>query len=426
MCPENEKRMIISLDTQVMNKIKWIDAENNMACIEAGAMGKAIQDELNLKGWTLGHEPDSYEFSTMGGWVATRASGMKKNKYGNIEDFLIRVKCVTSIGVLDIKVNTERKSTGPDLQAIILGSEGTLGVVTECVVRISKAPEANAYGSVLFPDFQSGFKACREIANTMSVYPASVRLMDNIMFAFGQALKMKESMAKQIINYAKGVYVTKIVGFNPDKMCAMTLFFEGSKEEVQQQEKTVYRIAAKHNGLNAGGEGGENGYMLTYVIAYLRDYGMAYNFVAESFETTCPWKNVLALCTGVRKRVIDEARKRGIKRTIWVTYRLTQTYKTCACLYFYFGFNASGVKNPIKVFSEVEEAARYEILEHNGTLSHHHGVGKLRKVFMKDCITPVAFKMLQKIKNQFDPKNVFGNGNMGLTPSVITVCDGIE
>ena len=135
-CPEEEKRSIISVAMKNMSRVKYVDKENMMACIEAGARGKEIEQRLAPMGVTMGHEPDSYEFSTMGGWVATRASGMKKNVYGNIEDIVVNVKIVTPKGVVERVSLVPRASTGPDLTQLILGSEGILGIVTEVVVRI--------------------------------------------------------------------------------------------------------------------------------------------------------------------------------------------------------------------------------------------------------------------------------------------------
>jgi alkyldihydroxyacetonephosphate synthase len=156
------------------------------------------------------------------------------------------------------------------------------------------------------------------------------------------------------------------------------------------------------------------------VVAYLRDYGMPYYFLAESFETTCPWKNVVAMDKNVKKRMKDAAKKRGVPGELWASVRLTQTYKTSACLYYYFGFSFRGVKNPVKVFCEIEEEARDEILKNGGTLSHHHGVGKLRRQFMERAVGPVALDVLKKFKKELDPKNTFATGNMGLTPAKIT------
>jgi alkyldihydroxyacetonephosphate synthase len=420
MCPEDEERMIISLDMQEMDKVKWVDLENSTACIEAGASGLIIQEQLESQGLTLGHEPDSFEFSTLGGWIATRASGMKKNIYGNIEDFVLKIKFVTAVGTIDIPFEVERKSTGPDLHQIILGSEGSLGVVTEAVVKISKLPECSVHGSVIFPDFDSGVAAFHELASR-KMAPASVRLLDPVMFAFGQSLKLKpENRMEPWVDWAKKIYITKVCGFEAEKMCAATILFEGSKEEVDYQQKRVYDVLQKYGGLKAGEKSGSQGYLLTYVVAYLRDYGMAYYFIAESFETTVPWKNVIQLDRNVKKRMIESAKKKGVPGTLWVSVRLTQTYKTCACLYYYFGFSFRGVQNPVKVFTEIEEEAREEILKNGGTLSHHHGVGKLRRQFMGDAVGPVALDVLKKIKKEFDPKNTFNTGNMGLTPAKVT------
>lgn len=158
MCPENEERMIISLDTQEMNKVKWIDFENMTALVEAGAVGMDLHETLSKQGVTLGHEPDSFEMSTLGGWVATRASGMKKNLYGNVEDFVMKVRFATSLGVMEYANPYQRKSSGPDLHHIMMGSEGTMGVVTEAIVKIQKLPALSRYGSAVFPDFESGVK----------------------------------------------------------------------------------------------------------------------------------------------------------------------------------------------------------------------------------------------------------------------------
>jgi alkyldihydroxyacetonephosphate synthase len=178
-CPSNETRMIVSLDMHEMNKIKWIDNENMLVCMEAGIVGQDLKRRLEAQGLTIGHEPDSLEFSSLGGWIATRASGMKKNTYGNIEDMLVRVKLVTAVGTVDRGVEVPRLSMGPDVQQLVLGSEGTLGVITEAVLRVRKLPQQQKYGSILFPTLEAGVSFMREIAAQRAA-PASVRLIDNV------------------------------------------------------------------------------------------------------------------------------------------------------------------------------------------------------------------------------------------------------
>jgi len=191
--------------------------------------------------------------------------------------------------------------------------------------------------------------------------------------------------------------------------------------KLQFNKKKVYEVLTKYGGLKAGEKGGQQGYLLTYVIAYLRDYGFAFYFLGESFETTVPWKNVVTLDKNVKKRMSDAAKKRGVPGELWVSSRVTQTYKTGACVYYYFGFSFKGISNSVKVFSEIEEEGRQEILKNGGSLSHHHGVGKLRRQFMVDAVTPLGVDILKKIKNVFDPKNVFCCGNMGLTTAKISI-----
>jgi len=177
-CPEEEMRMIVSLDMTDMNKILWFDDENLLAHVEAGIVGQDLEKKLAEFGFCTGHEPDSMEFSTLGGWVATRASGMKKNVYGNIEDLVVQIRMVTPQGLMEKKCQVPRMSAGPDIHHIILGSEGTLGVITEVTLKIRPLPEVKAYGSVVFPNFKSGVLSLREVA-LRKCAPASIRLMES-------------------------------------------------------------------------------------------------------------------------------------------------------------------------------------------------------------------------------------------------------
>lgn len=268
-CPQNEKRSIVALDTSQMNRLLWLDRPNMTACFEAGIIGQDLERELKAIGLTVGHEPDSYEFSSLGGWVATRASGMKKNVYGNIEDLVVQVKMVTTKGVLERKCLAPRLSCGPDFNQIILGSEGTLGVITEVVLKVSQMPKVRAYGSLIFPYFGCGVKCLREVA-ARKCQPSSIRLIDNEQFKFGQALKPKATFFGSIIDGMKKAYITKLKGFDLDKMCVTTLLFEGDEKDVKRQQKLINEIAEKYGGIPAGAINGERGYVLTFVIAYIR------------------------------------------------------------------------------------------------------------------------------------------------------------
>jgi len=412
-CFPNEHRSIVSVDMRRMNRIVWIDRQNMLACIQAGAVGREIMSELRKYGVTMGHEPDSVEFSTLGGWIATNASGMKKNKYGNIEDLVLDVTVATAAGTLERSSCSPRESVGMDLRRLIFGSEGTLGIVTSAVVKIFSLPEVQEYGSVLFPTFEDGFKFMYDLTREATP-PASVRLVDNLQFQFGLALKPKSDGFGKLKSRVERFFVTKVKGFEPDKMVACTLVFEGTHEEVQQQQKALYRIAARHNGMKAGGENGRRGYQLTYSIAYIRDFLMNYYIIAESFETSVAWSDALALCKNVKERLQKEYAERKLPGKPFVTARVTQLYRTGVCIYFYFGFYYKGIENPHEVYLELENVARDEILKSGGSLSHHHGVGKLRRVFLPRIMSPANLQWKRELKKSLDPGNLFGAGNQDL------------
>ena len=419
LCPADERRCIISLDMRLLSAITHIDRANMTARIQAGAIGKPLEATLNSQGLTLGHEPDSMEFSSMGGWVATRASGMRKNRYGNIEDIVQRIQMVRADGaLLEKPISAPRVSVGPDVHHIMLGSEGTLGVVTEVTVRIAARPECTVYGSVVFPSFQHGVSACRDIQRA-HITPTSFRLVDNNQFQFGQALKPAADVVSPIADFSadmterlKRWYVTRHLKFDVNVMVAATIVFEGTKAEVAEQQRRVYAVCAQHGGVKAGADNGIRGYFLTYMIAYLRDFGFNYSFIAESFETSVPWSNINQLCEQTKETIHSAAKRLGVRRQPFVSCRVTQLYDTGVCVYFYFGFVWTGLADPVHAFETIERQARDTVLACGGSLSHHHGVGKLRKSWMAQSIGDSGVDVLRMVKKGMDPNNVFGSRNL--------------
>jgi alkyldihydroxyacetonephosphate synthase len=413
MCPADEDRLIVSVDLSRMNRIRWIDPENRMACIEAGAVGREIAETLAQHGFTMGHEPDSIEFSTLGGWIATHASGMKKNRYGNIEDLVLDVSAVTAAGVLARSGVSPRESVGVDLRRWLYGSEGNLGIITHAIVKLFPLPEVQRYQSVVFRNFEEGFAFLYELKQ-QATPPASVRLTDNLQFQFSRALKPASVGWKRWKGRIEKFYVTRIKQLDPDQMVACTLLFEGSREEVAAQEAALFRIARKHSGFKAGAENGKRGYELTFAIAYIRDFMLDYYLIAESFETSVSWSQALSLCENVNRRIREEHAARRLPGVPFISCRVTQLYDTGVCVYFYFAYYYKGVDRPSEVFAEIEHAAREEVLRSGGSLSHHHGIGKLREDFLPEIMSAPTLEWSRCIKRAVDPQNVFGSANCGV------------
>lgn len=408
--PPGETRMIVSVDMRRMDAIEWIDRENMRACVQAGITGKHLEERLAAEGLTCGHEPDSVELSTLGGWIATNASGMKKNRYGNIEDIVENVTMVTPEGVIEHLADMPRVSMGVEPRRLAFGSEGNLGLITRAVIRVHKLPEVKEYGSYVFRDFKTGTAFLYDLMQT-GVLPASIRLVDNVQFRFGQALKARPTGQEKLMSRVQQTFLESVKGFDLRQMSAATVVMEGSAAEVEFQKAEIKRVAARHGGVSGGSHNGRRGYMLTYAIAYIRDFLTDYHIIGETYETTVSWSRVHEVIEAVEKRSIEMHREFGLPGRSYVSPRITQLYHTGVCIYFTHGFSTRGVADPDRAFAAIEHEMRETIMAHGGSISHHHGVGKLRRDFVPRTMTPAAIEMLREMKTAADPTNVFGIAN---------------
>ena len=252
----------------------------------------------------------------------------------------------------------------------------------------------------------------REVAYKRA-QPVSIRLMDNTQFQMGQCLTPGDtSRFGWVTDQLKHMYLTKWAKFDLTKMVACTVLFEGNKNVIDEEQKTIYALADKHKGINAGQTNGRKGYFLTFMIAYLRDYSFGYWLIGESFETSIPWANVLDVCYRVTERVETSAEEFELPYAPMCSYRVTQLYDTGACVYFYFGFIFRNLEDPVKKFNQIESLARDVVLECGGSISHHHGIGKLRRKWLGHSNSALGNKMVSSIKQTLDPTNVLGNGNL--------------
>lgn len=411
LVPESETRLVASVDMRRLDKIEWVDKENMIACVQAGILGSKLEADLEKMGLTCGHEPDSVELSTLGGWIATNASGMKKNRYGNIEDIVENATLVTPAGVVEELMPMPRVSMGMQVNKSLFGSEGNLGLITRAVIRVRTLPAVKKYNAVLFKDWATGVAFMREL-NQTGVLPASIRLVDNVQFRFGQALKpAPEGGLHSLMDRIQKTFVVNIKGFDPLRMVAATVVSEGADHEVAHQESVVTRLAKKHGGLVAGAENGQRGYMLTYAIAYIRDLLADYYIVGETYETTVPWSKIDDVVSAVERTVLEQHKAYGFPGKPYASPRITQMYPTGVCIYFTHGFYHKGIDRAEEKFAAMEKEIRRAILNAGGSISHHHGIGKLRAEFMPRILSPTAIEALRDLKQGLDPNNIFGVRN---------------
>jgi len=408
--PSSEQRMIVSVDLRRMNQVEWINEEDRQICVEAGITGSDLEDLLAEKGYCMGHEPDSVELSTLGGWIATNASGMKKNRYGNIEDIVENVTMITAKGTVEQVKPLSRASIGFKPQNILFGSEGNLGIITKAVLKIHKTPEIKKYNSIIFKDWETGVQFLYNLSKTNFI-PSSVRLVDNMQFRFGQALKPKAQGFKKFMGQIEKFFALKVKGLDAEKMCATTFLMEGSQNEIAYQEKNILKLAKQHGGLVGGPGNGKRGYLLTFAIAYVRDFLTDFHIIGETMETTVPWSKIKPVCEAASNTLFELHKKHNLPGKPYISYRIPQIYHTGVCIYFMLGMSVENVPNAEDLFGEIEHAIRRAIMDQGGSISHHHGVGKIRKDFLKDTLSDSSVELIKDLKKAHDPSNIFGIRN---------------
>ena len=203
----------------------------------------------------------------------------------------------------------------------------------------------------------------------------------------------------------------QLKNFDPKSLAACTIVMEGTAAEVAQQRRTIFPLARNHGGISGGSSGGKRGYMLTFSIAYIRDFFNQYQILGETFETSAPWSRIHDVTRSVTEELERQTKVHGVAGRPYLSYRVTQTYHTGVCIYFTMGFSGTGLDRADEVYHEIEQGLRQVILDQGGSLSHHHGVGKIRQQFLPQIQTEGSIKVLQELKKAVDPKNIFGARN---------------
>jgi len=407
--PKNETRMIVTVDTRRLNRIISIDQKNLLVEVEAGITGKELENQLQDKGFTTGHQPDSIELSTVGGWISTNAAGMKKNRYGNIEDIVQNLVMVTPNGIINQIEPLVRSSIGIKTQNILFGSEGNLGIITKATMKIHRLPECSDYESVVMKDWDTGLDFMYELAHSNTI-PASARMLDSLHYQFGSALKPEKTKFGKFKSKIQKL-AFKIKNFDADHFVAAVFKLEGTFSEVEHQRKNIKRLARKYNGLLGGRKEGKVGYNITMVIAYIREFFVPQGILGETLETAVPWSKVNQVKDEANKLLTKLHKEYNLPGKPFFCSRVSKIYHTGVCMYNTMGINVRGIKNPEKIFSDIEHKIRACFIKNGGSISHHHGVGKLRKEFMPETISAGSIKVIQNIKKSQDPDNIFGIDN---------------
>ncbi|QQS36363.1 MAG: FAD-binding oxidoreductase [Ignavibacteriales bacterium] len=398
---------VVSLDLKRMDKVLSIDKESCVAKIQAGALGPYMEEQLQKEGFTLGHFPDSFEYSTLGGWVATRSAGMQSDIYGKIEDMVISLRMVTPNGTIATRT-VPKSSNGIDIKHICIGSEGILGVITEASMQVHRLPKNRAAYGFLFPDFESGIKAVYECVEK-NCMPVVTRLNDPDKTALSLAYKTKSSALKHHLGNLVKSYLKNVKGFDLEKCCLMLNVFEGDDEQFHSVKQKVKSIYKKYGAVNLGTDPGKAFEKGKYDFPYLRDFVMDRNIMADVSETATVWSNLLPLYYSTYTALETAIKKTGKKP--FLGCHISHTYHTGASLYFTFGCTQIPGKE-IEQYLYIKKAAEDAFIKGGATLSHHHAVGFEHLPWLEDDISKTGVDVLKALKKGLDPEGIMNPGKV--------------
>jgi alkyldihydroxyacetonephosphate synthase len=273
-------------------------------------------------------------------------------------------------------------------------------------------PEVVEYQSIVFPGWQQGAQWMREVARLpAALRPASARLMDSKQLQLASAIK-EDPTKGALRGLLQNAYL-QLRGVAIENAAAVTLVFEGSKDEVWVQKRALTKLLKGTGGLWGGAASGEAGYALTFAIAYLRDFGLDYQILSESLETLAPWSVVHKVWPAVVAAVEAEHSKLRLPGRPFLSCRMTQLYDEGGVLYMYLAICTAGLSSDkaLEAFHCLEAAARKAVMKEGGCLSHHHGVGKHRASLLGSTQAPATTGAMQGLKAAVDPENILGARN---------------
>jgi alkyldihydroxyacetonephosphate synthase len=375
--PRVPQDAVVTIDLKRMNRVLEVDPASRAARIQAGATGPELEEQLKLHGMTLRHYPQSFELSTLGGWIATRAGGHFATLHTHIDDFLESVRAITPCGTWESR-RVPASGAGPSPDRMLIGSEGILGVITEAWVRVQEPPAHRESAAVLFDGFERGAAAVRALAQSR-LFPSNCRLLDP-----GEAA---------------------LTGAAPDGNALLVLGFEGPIP-VDGPMAQALELCGDHGGERRERRGeSEGAWRDAFLRApYLRDTLIAAGILAETFESAVTWDRFESFVGEVRGRT--EAALEGEGR---VTCRLTHAYPDGAAPYFTVLAPARRGAE-LEQWDAVKEAASEAIVAAGGTITHHHAVGRDHRPWY-DRQRPDSFaEALRGAKAAVDPGGILNPG----------------
>lgn len=409
----------VVLDLKRISSIRGIDREAGVLDVGAGALGIRLEEELEAAGFTLGHFPSSILCSTVGGWIAARSAGQCSGLYGKIEDMVVSLECVVGNG--DI-VRFRRRTLGPDLTPLIIGSEGVLGVVTSAELRLHPAPQSRTFGAFSFPNVEAGWEFLRSMFQA-GLRPAVARLydvFDSFIARLGSVRRAKRKSTEHHEASGQGAgfgaavlrkvlrrpgMVNKLIDAAPSGLmggATLIVLFEGSSEHTEADMGRAKTMALGQGGRDLGEGPARHWLAHRYSVSYRQSPVFMAGAFSDTMEVAAPWSRLGELYRAVRE---------ALGKHVFVMAHLSHAYPDGCSIYFTFAGSAPTPAAMESVYDATWRTAMDAAIGAGGTLSHHHGVGR-SKAPRLGAELGLGVPIIHALRRELDPHGIMNPGNL--------------
>ncbi len=400
--PPSGGRPVLTVDMGRMNRLLRLDGTSQIATFGAGVAGPDLEAALRAQGFTLGHFPQSFEYSTLGGWVATRSSGQQSLGYGSIDHLFAGGRLASPKGILEMPPFPD-SAAGPDLRHLVLGSEGRIGILTEATVRISRLPRREDALAIFFPDFASGMAAAREMLQ------AGLALS---MLRLSSAEETRTTLVmaghERLIGALERLLRLRGLG---DGKCLMLVGLAGDPGVVKSSRKEALGIASSRGGVNAGRMFAREWLKNRFRTPYLRNTLWERGYAVDTVESATWWSNVPTLMSAMETAL--KGAPAGTGERVHVFTHLSHLYPTGSNVYTSFIFRASpDPDETLERWRRLKDAVSSAIVSHGGTISHQHGVGVDHAPYLEREKGTLGIEAIRSLLGAFDPEGVMNPGKL--------------
>lgn len=389
---------LVTLDLGRLDRLIELDPTAGLATFGAGVRGPAAEAALRAQGFTLGHFPQSYAYLSLGGAVATRSSGQASSGYGRIDELVAGLRCATPIGELRVE-HGARSAAGPDLRALLLGSEGILGVLTEVTVRVRPAPQLETYTAHVTPSFASGAATLRALAQAGAAADVT-RLSDE---------DETRTMLAQADGWQRAALQRYLGVRGVRSPCLLILGWEGSRAQVRRRRAHTEQVLAGRRTVPIGAPAGRAWAAGRFDGPYLRDELLDRGVLVDTLETATSWSKLGELYQAVRGAVRTTLQAWGTPPLVLT--HISHLYPTGASLYLTWLARQDSARG-LEQWQAVKQATGDAIVAAGGTITHHHAVGLDHRGWMDDEVGAVGLAALRAVKAALDPDGILNPGKL--------------